>query len=61
MTYVRIVLSGLAAIFIALHGPWLVIALKDMSHQRATSLLVGIHPSLTFHQMNSLRRLASPK
>ena len=38
MTYVRIVLSGLAAIFVALFGPWLVVALKGMGQQRATGL-----------------------
>jgi hypothetical protein len=34
----RIVLSGLAAMLIALLGPGLVIALRGMSHQRATGL-----------------------
>jgi hypothetical protein len=34
----RIVLSGLAAILIALLGPGFVIALRGMSHQRATGL-----------------------
>lgn len=34
----RLVLSGLAAIFIALLGPWVVVALRDMSQQRATGL-----------------------
>jgi hypothetical protein len=38
VTYVRIVLSGLAAIFVALFGPWLVVALKGMGQQRATGL-----------------------
>ena len=38
MTSVRIVLSGLGAIFIALLGPWLVVGLRDINQQRATGL-----------------------
>ena len=38
VTYLRILLSVLAAIFIALLGPWVVVALRDIGQQRATGL-----------------------
>jgi hypothetical protein len=47
VTYVRILLSGLAAIFIALLGPWVVIALRDIDQQRATGLTVMAFGPLT--------------
>jgi hypothetical protein len=38
VAYVRAALSGLAAVFIALLGPWFVIALWNMNEQKATGL-----------------------
>ena len=38
VTYLRILLSVLAAIFIALLGPWVVVAVRDIGQQRATGL-----------------------
>jgi hypothetical protein len=38
VAYVRATLSGLAAVFIGLLGPWFVIALWNMKEQKATGL-----------------------